>query len=198
MDLNELTKNYRKYKWFFTSTGKLVIGGKSAEQNEELLYYIKNIDRDFIVMHTSHPGSPFSIIMDDIKKIKQEDIDECAIFTGCFSRAWKQGRKKTEVHIFKASQLYKKKDMKKGTWGVTGIIKKINVELKLALTTQKGVLRAIPESSLKNKKDILLKICPGKTPKEILTPKLQIELNRHYPYNELLSALPAGGIRICK
>ena len=29
--------NYKKYRWFVTSSDKLVVGGKSAEQNEELV-----------------------------------------------------------------------------------------------------------------------------------------------------------------
>lgn len=197
MDSNELTKNYRKYKWFFTSSGKLVVGGKSAVQNDELLNHLKSTGQDHIVMHTSHPGSPFSVVLSDIKKVKPADIEECAVFTGCFSKAWKLGLKKTQVHYFKLSQLYKKPDMKTGTWGITGIVKKTDVKLELVLTTQKGVLRAISENSVKNKKSILLKICPGKTPKELMLAKLQIEINRHFSANELLSALPAGGVRVC-
>ena len=30
-------KSYEKYKWFVTSSGKLVMGGKNAEQNEEIM-----------------------------------------------------------------------------------------------------------------------------------------------------------------
>ena len=79
-------EKYKKYRWFFTSAGKLVIGGKSAEQNDELLLGIKNFEEELIVMHTAEPGSPFSVIMSEIKKISKKDLEECAIFTGCFSR----------------------------------------------------------------------------------------------------------------
>ena len=73
-------KDYEKYKWFYTSSGKLVIGGKSAEQNESLVKDIMRIKKNYIVMHTKEPGSPFAIILDDIKNVSENDLDETAIF----------------------------------------------------------------------------------------------------------------------
>ena len=29
--------DYKKFRWFFTSSGLLVVGGKSAEQNEAVV-----------------------------------------------------------------------------------------------------------------------------------------------------------------
>lgn len=34
-------QDYLKYRWFFNSSGKLVVGGKNAAQNDELLSRIK-------------------------------------------------------------------------------------------------------------------------------------------------------------
>lgn len=195
MEIEEIKENYQKYKWFYTSSGKLVIGGKSSTQNEELLKSLKKQDKDFIVMHTASPGSPFSVIISDIKRIKKKDIEEAAIFTGCFSRAWREKKKKTIVDIFKLSQLYKTKGMKTGTWGVRGDVKKISVELKLVLIKQKGKLRAVPEKTAK-KKEILLRILPGKIDKKNTLPKLQVELEEFFNEAEILSAFPAGGVRV--
>lgn len=186
---------YEKYRWFFTSSGKLVVGGKSALQNDELLRKLKNSNCDYLVMHTSSPGSPFSVIISD-EKISQSDKDETAIFTGCFSRAWREMKKTATIDIFSLSQLYKTEKMKIGTWGVKGEVKRINVSLELALTKQKGKLRAVPEKSAK--KNILLKIKPGKLNKKDALPKLQIEISESLNHDELLSALPTGGIAILR
>ncbi len=191
-------EDYKRFKWFYTLSGKLVVGGKSANQNDELLRRIKKSKSDFIVMHTSSPGSPFTIILSDIEKLSESDMEECAIFTGSFSRAWKQGKKKALVDIFHTSQLYKSDSMSVGTWGVKGKISHKNVELILALTKQKGVLRAIPLSSIKNKSSIIIKIIPGKIDKSHFLPKLQIEKEEHLNQDELLSALPAGGVQILR
>lgn len=188
---------HTQYRWFFTSSGKLVVGGKSALQNDELLKKLKRKGEDHIAMHTSEPGSPFSIILADKKNIKSSDIEETAIFTGCFSRAWRSQKTKTTVDIFSLSQLYKLKIMKTGMWGVKGEIKKKPVSLELVLTKQEGKLRAVPEKTAK-KKDILLKLKPGKIDKKDMLPKFQILLKDSFLQEELLSALPTGGISILR
>ncbi len=194
--MNKSLLDYKRYKWFFTQSGKLVIGGKNAEQNEELLNTLKSSQKNYIVMHTAEPGSPFCIILDDIKNITKQDKEECAIFTGCFSRAWRSGKSTAFVHIFEMKQLYKDVREKIGTWKVVGNIDKINVPLKLILTKQKGVLRAIPPSSLKKIEKPLLTIFPGKTQKEKIATAIAILLNGEIKLQEIISSLPSGGARL--
>ena len=67
-------EEYKKYRWFYTSSGNLVVGGKNAEQNDGLLTAMKKMSKDYWVMHTSSPGSPFSIIICDPKKVSKADI----------------------------------------------------------------------------------------------------------------------------
>ncbi|MEK6850602.1 MAG: NFACT RNA binding domain-containing protein [Nanoarchaeota archaeon] len=191
-------EDYKKYKWFYTSSDKLVIGGKNAVQNDSFLQKIKSLKKDFIVLHTEAPGSPFSIIISDINKIDKNDVEESAVFTACFSQAWKKGSKKVYVHFFNSNQIYKTKGMKSGTWGVIGNVKKISVELSLVLIKQQGILRAVPEKSVKNKKNIFGIIYPGKIPKEELAPKILNELNGLFTQYEIMSAIPSGGLRFCK
>lgn len=183
---------YKKYKWFYTSSGKLVVGGKSAEQNDELLSGLK---KNYYVMHTSHPGSPFCVIVADTKEVTAKDIDECAIFTGCFSRAWKEGKKKTKVHIFKKENVSKPSGLKSGTWIVQGKVKEKEVDLELALTMQKGILRAVP---IKSAEEIIAVVCPGKIDKKDMIPKFSVIIGEKITEQELLAALPAGGLKICK
>lgn len=194
----EFLKEFLRYRWFFTSTGKLVIGGKSAEQNDELLFKLKKSNEDFIVMHTASPGSPFSVILALKEEIKKTDIEEAAIFTGCFSREWRLARKKTTVDIFSLLQLYKSSTMKTGTWGVKGKIKRKIVLLKLVLAKQKNRLRAVPEKTIKNKKEIIAKIVPGNLDKKDLLSKLVLLTSSPLTQEEILSALPAGGVKIVK
>ena len=195
--MNSPIENYQKYKWFLTSTKKLVIGGKSAEQNDEILKHLKSKKEDYIVMHTHAPGSPFSIILAPIEKVSKSDLEETAIFTASFSRAWKLNKKKAVIDIFKLSSLSKSKLMKTGTWGVKGDVKHKQVELELVLTTQKDILRAVPPTT-PNKKSILLNILPGKIDKRSMVPKLAIELKKSFNQEAILSALPPGGVKILR
>lgn len=184
---------YKRYRWFYTSSGKLVIGGKNAEQNDQLLKETMQNKKKYYVMHTSHPGSPFSLIIGDINEISPEDLEECAIFTGCFSRAWKDGEKETKIHIFTTTQLFKDEKMKAGTWGIVGKPEERKVKLELVLTNQSSVLRAVPEKSA-NK--VFLKIRPGKKDKTLMVDKLKEKLKIEVTSEEILSALPSGGVEI--
>jgi len=186
----KLKSDYEKYKWFFTSSGKLVIGGKSSSQNEEIM---RNVDSEDVVMHTSTPGSPFCVI----KNPNVKDLEEMAIFTACFSHEWKKLKKKSEVHIFKGEQITKKKGMKEGTFGILGSVNRKNVELKLALDMQRGKLRALPLSVAEHKLAILT---PGKMDKEQASREiLKIVKDKHgYPItkNEIMSAIPSDNINV--
>ena len=147
-------------------------------------------------MHTEEPGSPFAIILTD-KKHSPSDLEETAIFTASFSRAWRSGKKKAVVDIFSSKQIFKTSSMKIGTWGVKSIIKRISVPLALVLTKQKGKLRAIPEISINPKDAVLLKISPGKIDKTKMLPQIQALLPK-ISKEEILSALPSGGIKVVK
>lgn len=194
--LNLIQKDYRKYRWFFTRSGKLVIGGKSASQNDGLLHQIIALPEDYLVMHTTAPGSPFCVILASLLAIKKADREECAIFTGCLSRAWKEKKAETHVDVFLSSQLVKEKGMKTGTWSVKTTVERLTVSLKLALTRQHGIVRAVPLSTVTSK-EALAFICPGTLDKHDLATKLELELHEHISQEEVLAALPAGGSKLC-
>lgn len=194
--LDLLQKNYRKYRWFFTRSGKLVIGGKSATQNDELLEQITALSGDYLVMHTAAPGSPFCVILAPLSSITKADRTECAVFTGCFSRAWRDKKTNATIDIFLSSQFVKTRTMKTGTWGVKTRVERMNVQPKLALTRQHSILRAVPLSTLPQKK-VLAIICPGTLGKDDIATKLELEIHEHVSQEEVLAALPAGGSRFC-
>ena len=90
--------------------------------------------------------------------------------------------------------------MKTGTWGVKGPIKNVKVDLGLVLVMQKRILRAVPKKSVK-KNEILIEICPGKKDKEKMATEIIKELSekgKKIKKEDILSALPAGGVKICK
>ena len=188
-------KDYRYYRWFFTSTNVLVVGGKSDEQNE---FVIKNfLKPDYTVLHTSQPGSPFMIIQTD--KPAKKDIEETAVFTACFSQQWKQTNpnSKINIDIFKGENIYKTKQMKVGTFGVKGNKKAIKVKPELVLVIQKGKLRAVPKTT---KEKILAIITPGKLNKEQAAEKLAkiVKDKFHFPVSkqEIMQAIPSDKLDV--
>jgi predicted ribosome quality control (RQC) complex YloA/Tae2 family protein len=102
-------ENFRQLK---TSSGKIVLLGKNAKNNEQL---VKQIKPDEEVFHTAQPGSPFVNLKGSATK---KDIKESALFCARYSQDWRDNKKNVEVHRFKGRDIYKKKDMKLGCFGV--------------------------------------------------------------------------------
>ena len=116
-----------KFREFKTSSGKLVLAGKDAKNNEEL---IVQIHPEEFVFHTEKPGSPFVNIKD--KNPNQEDIKEVAIFCASKSQDWRDNKKDVKVNLFKGKDISKRKEMKIGTFEVKNkkeiLIKKQEIE----------------------------------------------------------------------
>lgn len=210
--------NYKKFRSFSTSKGSLVIAGKNAEQNEEV---IKNyVNKEDIILHTKEPGSPFCVIklgtnkVKDLNKISAQDIKEAAIFCACFSQQWKKKAKEVEVHAFKPEQIFKEKKQKTGTFTVLGKVQKAKVKPSLGIAinptmTMKNIekrknvneLIAVPIETLKKQKiKPLIILKPGKIEKKDAALKIQLLLVKKYKIgvslDNILRIIPAGGFSI--
>lgn len=186
-------KRYERYRWFYTTNDILVVGGKSDDQNEEVLE--KFLKPKLTVLHTSNPGSPFMILQKE--NPSKKDIKEAAIFCACFSKTWKSGKKTISIDIFRGQQIYKNKKMKLGTFGVKGKKETIKVTPELVLVMQKGKLRAVPNSTKEKK---LIKINQGKLSKEDAAAKISKIIKDKYAFpittEEILKAIPSDKISI--
>ena len=98
-----------KFRVFELSSGKFIFLGRSAENNEVLVSQVKPTE---LVLHTVAPGSPFCNVKGRATK---KDVAESAVYCAKFSRKWRDGRKDIVVHVFRGSDIYKTKNMKKGT-----------------------------------------------------------------------------------
>src|SRR3970282_918001 len=106
------TINFRK---FCVSSGKDVLCGKNAEQNE---FLVEQSEDNETVLHTKAPGSPFCNIKG---KANQNDIKETAVICAAFSKDWKQNHSNVEIHVFKGKDIFKGAAMKQGTFGVKNV-----------------------------------------------------------------------------
>ncbi len=110
-----------KFREFETKSGKKVLVGKDAKSNDEL---VKQIEKDEVVLHTAKPGSPFVNIKG---KANKKDVKEAAIFCASKSQDWRDNKGDVIVHIFTGKDVYKRKGMKSGTFGVKKF-KKVKVK----------------------------------------------------------------------
>lgn len=98
---------YERYRWFLTTDGHLVIGGRDASSNSAVIR--KHMTEDDIVFHAEIHGSPFFLI----KNVRNKDnenptyINETAQATVSFSRAWKDGLSSGDAYWIFPNQVKK-------------------------------------------------------------------------------------------
>lgn len=119
-----------KFRELISKKGTLILAGKSAKNNEELVAQVKSNEE---VFHTALPGSPFVNIKGEPKP---GDIKEAAIFCAKYSQDYRDNKSDVVVNNFKGKDIYKRKDMEKGTFGVKKS-KKMKIKKSLIEAFQK-------------------------------------------------------------
>jgi predicted ribosome quality control (RQC) complex YloA/Tae2 family protein len=76
------------FRKFTTSGGFNVLLGKDAKSNIALLK--KHLEKNDVVLHADLPGSPATVVKMGLKA-SQQDLEEAAQMTACYSRAWREG-----------------------------------------------------------------------------------------------------------
>src|SRR3989338_3913810 len=97
---------YEKFRWFVSSEGFLVIGGRDATSNEVVIK--KHTEPNDLVFHTDMAGSPFFVVKSQGKAIGDKTKEETADATCTFSRAWKLGLQTSDVFYVNPEQVSKK------------------------------------------------------------------------------------------
>ena len=132
-------KWYEKFRWFISSNGFLVIGGRDASSNETIFKkYIMPYD---LIFHTNFSGSPLTVIKNpENKEIPESSIKEAADFVASFSIAWKENWGVVDVFYVLANQISKTPPsgeyLPKGSFMISGkknVIKDAKTELALRL-----------------------------------------------------------------
>jgi predicted ribosome quality control (RQC) complex YloA/Tae2 family protein len=91
---------YHRFRWFETSDGALVLGGRDAGQNEELVKrYMEGKDT---FVHADVHGASVVIV-----KGPTERWDEVAQFAASFSGAWRAGHLAADVYTARPDQVSK-------------------------------------------------------------------------------------------
>ena len=177
---------YEKFRYFFTSNGFLVIAGKDAATNELLIKkYLESRD---IVLH-AEIQSPFAIIKSMGRKIDEQSIKEAAVFTACYSKAWKLGLASIDVFWVKPEQVSKRAPsgeyLGKGAFMIYGKRNYIAVSLRLAIgiTFENDTYEIIagPESAVSSKTKYFVVITPGNLKSSDLVKKIKRKLSKKIP-----------------
>ncbi len=121
---------FDRFRWFHTSDDYLVIGGRNADQNEELVK--KYLEPGDTVLHTQAHGGPVTVLKatdpseassSDIE-LPDSSIEEAAQFAVSYSSVWKDGRYAGDVYAVDADQVTKTPEsgeyLEKGGFAIRG------------------------------------------------------------------------------
>ena len=132
-------KWYEKFRWFNSSDGFLIIGGRDAASNE--IIFKKYLDPYDLIFHTNFPGSPLAVIKNpENKEIPSTTIEETAEFVASFSRAWKENWGVVDTFYILPNQITRSPPsgefLQKGSFIISGkknFIKNVKTELTIGL-----------------------------------------------------------------
>jgi predicted ribosome quality control (RQC) complex YloA/Tae2 family protein len=96
---------YEKFRWFTSSEGFLVVGGKDAVSNEVLVK--KHTEPPDPVFHADIMGAPFVVVKTNKKEPGEQTLKEASEFAVSFSRAWRENMGSSDVYWVKPDQLSK-------------------------------------------------------------------------------------------
>ncbi|MCD6409622.1 MAG: NFACT family protein [Candidatus Verstraetearchaeota archaeon] len=202
---------YEKFRWFISSEGFLVLGGKDATQNEVLgRHYLTPHD---IFVHADVPGGSVVIVKTEGRTPSEATLKEAAQFAAAYSKAWSAGLGSVDVYWAMGSQVSKTPPsgeyLGKGAFMVYGerhYFRGVPLRLAIGIVVEEEVIKVIggPLSAVSAKTQLMVEITPGKTPSRRLAEQIRNALKSRaprelqpaidaIPLEEFQRFIPAGG-----
>lgn len=156
---------YEKFRWFYSSDGFLVLGGRDATTNEVLVK--KHMESHDIVFHADVVGAPFVLIKTKGKHPPEQTINESAQLAASYSRAWREMLDTVNVYWVSPKQVSKGPlPLKRGAFIIRGSKNFVrNVPLRIAIGVQMKEERPIvvgcPIEAISKQTNIYVEIIPG-------------------------------------
>ncbi len=207
---------YEKFHWFFSSEGFLCIGGKDATSNDIIIK--KHLEKDDLVFHTEAAGSPFFLVKGAlgskaadktpeaaVKTAGEITIQEAALATAVYSRAWKLGLTTADVFSVMPEQVSKEAPpgeyLAKGSFMIYGrktyYHPRLEWAIGITISGHDGQIIAGPETALKKQAVKYVLVFPGNESKGELAKKIKQRLGGG-DLDEIQKFLPAGGSQMKK
>jgi predicted ribosome quality control (RQC) complex YloA/Tae2 family protein len=202
---------FEKFRWFRSSDGFLVIGGRDAATNEIIVK--KHTDPKDVVFHAEVQGAPFVVVKTQGAAPSEQTVKEAAQFAASYSHAWKGGLGAADVYWVRPEQVSKTPPsgeyLPKGAfmiYGTKSYIKGAILEAAVGLIREDQNLRVIggPAEAIARQTKIYVKLVPGREPSGNLAKQIRkkfVEMSPadsrkevlQLPLEEIQSFIPAGG-----
>ena len=189
---------YEAYRYFFTTNNFLVIAGRDANTNEQIIK--SHLEKDDLVFHTDMPGSPFGILKTNGSEPTAIDIDETAQFIASYSKAWSRGLATSEIYYVNSDQVTKEAKageyMSKGSFMIYGKRNYLNPILKIVIANVDGVIVASTPSAIKNKTNNYVTLVQGSVKASTLAKDIRSLISGEL--DDIIRLIPSGGSKLVK
>ncbi len=193
-------KWYEKLRWFLSSDGFLVVGGRDAATNESVVKkYLENQD---IYLHSDIHGAPSVVIKSNGKEIPENTLNEAASLAASFSSAWTKGFGSQDVYWVHPDQVSKTPEsgefVAKGAFiirGTRNYIRGVPLFIAVGVVDYEGErIMAGPPSSVGKYTDNYVIIKPGFTKKEEISRNIlrKIDTKNRTTLDDVVRVLPSG------
>jgi len=207
---------YEKFRWFLSSDGFLVLGGRDASSNEVLVK--RHMEPGDIFVHAEIHGAPAVVVKTEGKEVAGSTIQEAFDFAASYSRAWKHGIYGLEVYWVRPEQVSKttehgeyvargafiirgKRNFGKGVVGVA-----IGVKLKEGETPEARVIGG-PPAPIERDSTYSVRITPGRKKSQVVAKEIKERwlqkargdlrpILQAIPLEDVQEFLPPGGSEI--
>ena len=200
---------YERYRWFYTSDGYLVIGGRDAASNSAVVR--KHLVKNDKIFHADIFGSPFFIIK-NAENAPDTSMNEVAHATVCFSRAWREGLYGVSAYWVNPEQVKKSAPsgefLPKGSFTIEGqrnFINSGNLKLSVGIIPQDDghVLTCGPSETIKKNSICYAIIEPDGAEMVDTAKKIRIEFSKIHEeitkkinIDDFVRVMPAGKSQI--
>ncbi len=196
---------FENFRWFYTSDGFFVIGGRDATTNEIVIK--KYTDAHDVIFHTDMSGSPFFVVKTEGREVTEETLQEVADATLVFSRAWKLGLQTSAVFWVKPEQVSKEanagESLPKGAFMIRGktnyMVPNPNVAIGLITTEglkMTGRVMCGPTNAVKANCEKYLILGQGRDKPSAIAKKVRAKFGGEI--DEIIRLMPSGTMEIRK
>ncbi len=208
-------KWYEKFRWFISSDGHLVIGGRDATTNDMLVKkYLQDND---LYAHADIHGAPHVAIKKDENilpegseksdEISDQSLKEACEFAVTYSRAWKKNIGSDNAYWVYPDQVTKEAPsgefLGKGAFRIKGernYIKNLPVKAAIGIIEVEDGPKVVGGSleAIKSWTNNYVILEPGKNKKSDLAKKVKKKLGKPVSLDDIMRSMPPGNGRVVK
>jgi len=189
---------FDRYRWFVSSEGFLVVGGRDTRSNDQVVK--KHLQDSDLYAHADVNGAP-SVVIKDGRKAGEPTLEEACVFAVSFSRAWKSKLASGSAYWVKPDQVSKTPEpgefVPKGAFIIRGkrnYSKKLEIRLAIGMVKVEGHDKAMcgPVAAVKALASEYFVLEPGDGKRSDFAKRLSERYR--IPIEEIDRALPPGDL----